>query len=89
MHKSSYRPIQKKKNAQGFREMSTHTKSRLGEYLGVIIDRHLNWKKHIKTVRKKLLKSMYMALQIRKIVSDDIEKLIYTAVWVFFLGSSL
>lgn len=49
------------------------------KYLGVIFDKNLNWKEHIKILSRKLLKVTYMMLRIRDIVPETIKRTIYMA----------
>jgi len=47
------------------------------KYLGVIIDSHLNWKKHIINVSKKMSRCIGIMYKLRYFVSDNILKNIY------------
>ena len=51
-----------------------HTK-----YLGVTIDENLNWKEHFKILTAKLLKPIYLATQVKNMISDKVKRIIYMA----------
>ena len=54
-------------------------KAKHARYLGVTIDKNLNWKEHIKTVSGKLLKTIYLALQVKNMLPKRTKRLIYKA----------
>lgn len=49
------------------------------KYLGVTVDKKLNWKEHIKQLTMKLMKPIYMALQLQNILPNPIKRTVYMA----------
>ena len=47
------------------------------KYLGIIIDKNLNWKIQSEFIAKKLSKSIFIAVQMRNVVSQEIKRLLY------------
>lgn len=50
------------------------------KYLGIIIDKNLNWKQQGKYLAKKLIKSIFIAIQFRNIISQEVKRILYTAI---------
>jgi len=47
------------------------------EYLGVLIDRNLNWSSHVQLVRTKLSRASHLLFKIRKFVPIAFRKMSY------------
>lgn len=66
-------------NHKGETECREMLKVKHSKYLGVIIDKNLNWKEHIKVLATKLLKPIYLAIQIKNMIPNRTKRLIYMA----------
>lgn len=49
------------------------------KYLGIVIDQHLNWSQHIKTVADRMRKLIWVFKKLRNIANDNILKTTYNA----------
>ena len=50
------------------------------KYLGVIVDKQLNWKKHIESVRKRLLSALAVLYRVKRTLPPKLRKLLYQSI---------
>ena len=50
------------------------------KYLGVVIDQHLDWAKHIECIGKKISKDIYLMKRIRPYITQQTALIFYKAV---------
>ena len=54
-------------------------KANYGKYLGVYVDRHLNWKQHIEEVRRKCLYNLIQLNKLRSTLPPKLKELLYNS----------
>ena len=47
------------------------------KYLGIVLDKHLNWKKHISIISKKISRAIGIMYRLRPYISTSLLKTIY------------